>query len=176
MCRIAHTNTHTHTRFTQVRGPREEVKPLLLLLVLIYVVTNRVTEELLELYASYWKIRQVFSSSVYRPSRRRAWGALYSSAPGYSVRHSHCGHTPWSPSDTHATAPCRDRVSAGRHGPLCPGQASQHASHCYVAPPGSADMVETYPALDSRAPRRRALLCSVLEGAWSTVRDSFHPA
>ena len=31
MCRRAHTETRTHTRFTQVRGPREEVKPLLLL-------------------------------------------------------------------------------------------------------------------------------------------------
>ena len=46
------TNTHTRTRFTLVRGPREEVKPLLLLLVSIYMVTNQVTEGLLELYAS----------------------------------------------------------------------------------------------------------------------------
>ena len=51
----ARTHTHAHTRFTQVRGPRKEVKPLLLLLVLIYVVTIRVTGELLELYASYRK-------------------------------------------------------------------------------------------------------------------------
>ena len=62
-----HKHAHSHTRFTQVRGPREEVKPLLLLLDLIYVVTNRVTEGLLELYAGYWKIRQMFFLSVDRP-------------------------------------------------------------------------------------------------------------
>ena len=48
--------TRTHTRFTQVRGPREEVKPLLLLLVLIYVVTNRVTEVVLELYQMNYEL------------------------------------------------------------------------------------------------------------------------
>ena len=94
-----YSRTHTRTRFTQVRGPREEVKPLLLLLVLIYVVTNRVTEKLLELYASNWKMKQVFFSPPDRPSRRRAWGTLYSGAPGYSVKQSYCGHTPWSPPD-----------------------------------------------------------------------------
>ena len=97
-------------------------------------------------------------------------------SPGYSVKHGHCGHTPWSPSDTHAAAPCRDRGSAGRHGPLCPGQGSPHASHCYAAPPGSADMAETHPALDSRAARRHALPCSVSEGVLSVVRDCLHPA
>ena len=78
LCVGSHTQTHTHTRtrFTQVRGPREEVKPLLLLLVLIYVVTIRVTEELSELYASYWKMRQVFLSFLDPLSRRRPWGTL----------------------------------------------------------------------------------------------------
>ena len=82
-----------------------------------------------------------------RPSRRRPWGTLYSCAPGYSVKQSYCGHTPWLPPDTRAAAPCRDRVSAGRHGPLCPGQGSQHASHCCPAQPGSADIAETYPII-----------------------------
>ena len=135
-----HTNTHSRTRFTQVQGPREEVKPLLLLLVLIYEVTIRVTEELSKLYASYWEMRQVFLSSVDRPSRRSPWGTLYSCAPGYSVKKSYCGHTHWFPPDTCAATPCRDRVSAGRHGPLSPGQGSQHASHCCPAPPGSAEI------------------------------------
>ena len=31
LCVGSHTQTHTQTQFTQVRGPREEVKPLLLL-------------------------------------------------------------------------------------------------------------------------------------------------
>ena len=37
LCAEEHTreDEHTHTRFTQVRGPREEVKPLLLLVCLV---------------------------------------------------------------------------------------------------------------------------------------------
>ena len=31
LCVGIHTNSHTHTQFTQVQGPREEVKPVLLL-------------------------------------------------------------------------------------------------------------------------------------------------
>ena len=177
------THTHTRTRFTQVRGPREEVRPLLLLLDLIYVVTNRVTEGLLELYPGYWKIRQVFFLSVDRPpffrpspSRRRAWGTLYSGAPSYSVKHDYCGHTPRSPADIGAAAPCRGRVSACRHGLLCSRHDLRHASHCYPAPPGPADTAEAYPVLDSRAAWRRALLSSVSDGSLTTARDSLHPA
>ena len=85
-------------------------------------VTIRVTDELLELYARYLKRWKWFSFSVGRPSRRRAWGTLYSGAPGYSVKHGDYSHTPWFPTDIGAAAPCWDRVSAGRHGPLCPGQ------------------------------------------------------
>ena len=83
-----HEHAHSHTRFTQVRGPREEVKPLLLLLDLIYVVTNRVTEGLLELYPGYWKIRQMFFLSVDRPPsvpRAGGPGAPYIAVPRVTV-------------------------------------------------------------------------------------------
>ena len=79
---------HEHTQSTQVQGPRKEVRPLLLLLALIYVVSNRVREKLLELYASYRAIRQVSSSSVDRPwvvPRAGGPGAPYIVVPWVTV-------------------------------------------------------------------------------------------
>ena len=45
-------NTHKHTRFTQVRGPRVEVTPLLLPVSLLFRGT-KVTELLLELFNTH---------------------------------------------------------------------------------------------------------------------------
>ena len=47
-----HTDTHRHTRFTQVRGPRVEVTPLLLP-VSLYSGVSEVTMLLLELYHAH---------------------------------------------------------------------------------------------------------------------------
>ena len=52
MKNATHTNAHEHTRFTQVRGPRMEVTPLLLP-VFLCCGLSEVTSLLLELFNTH---------------------------------------------------------------------------------------------------------------------------